>query len=164
MAKNDLYVTAGLNIDASVDQITKDLDDVAKKIPANALKIKCSVDTTNIKAIQSQLKDISKGLKLNVFSDISGKNVSNDMVKAFNDAFGMIGKMGETTKKEFNAQTKQMLQELKTTWEQGLTTGDTKPYYDALDKLGQRISDFSRGDVKLLKEAIADIQRCRRRP
>lgn len=160
--RNDLVVTAGLNIEASVSQITRDLEEVSKKIPADALKIKCSVDTSNIKAIQSQLRNLSKGLKLDVFSDNSnntGKNITNDVVKAFNDAFGMIGKMGETTKKEFNAQTKQMLQDFKDAWQQGLDTGNTTAYYEALDKLGKRINDFSKGDIKLLKEAIIDIRR-----
>lgn len=160
--RNDLVVTAGLNIEASVSQITRDLEEVSKKIPADALKIKCSVDTSNIKAIQSQLRNLSKGLKLDVFSDNNnntGKNITNDVVKAFNDAFGMVGKMGETTKKEFNAQTKQMLQDFKDAWQQGLDTGNTTAYYEALDKLGKRINDFSKGDIKLLKEAIKDIRR-----
>ena len=162
MANNMIELVAKLNTDESEKQIKNDLEIITKSLSSNPIKISCSIDTSNIKAIQEQLKDISKGLKLDIFSggsDGRTKNVTNDIVKSFNEAFGMIGKMGETTKKEFNAQTKAMLQEFKTAWQNGLATGDTKAYYEALDKLGQRISEFSRGDVKLLKEAISDIRR-----
>ena len=160
--RNDLVVTAGLNIEASVSQITKDLGEVSKKIPADALKIKCSIDTSNIKAIKSQLSSLSKNLKIDLFSNTEGngnKKVTDAIVKDFNDTFNMVGKMGETTKKVLNSQTKQMLQDFKDAWQEGLDTGNTTAYYEALDKLGKRINDFSKGDIKLLKEAIIDIRR-----
>ena len=96
-----------------------------------------------------------------MFSDAEGgtvKNVTNDIVKEFNKAFNMIGKMGDQTKRAFNTQTKEMLQEFKTAWEQGMETGDFSAYTKALDKLEQRIREFNKGDVQQLKALITELR------
>lgn len=162
MADNQLIITASLNIPETVNTIKNDLKKVADQLnSADALKIKCSIDTSNIKAIKSQLSGLSKNLKINLFSDAEGgtvKNVTNDIVKEFNKAFNMIGKMGDQTKRAFNTQTKEMLQEFKTAWEHGMETGDFSPYTKALDKLEQRIREFNKGDVQQLKALITELR------
>ena len=157
MAKNnDLVVTAGLNIDASVKQIQTELNtEVAPKLKLN---IACNIDkqSLNVKAMQDSINSVAKNTNLNLNI---GKNVTNDVVDAFNDAFNMVGKMGEQTKKEFNAQTKQMLQEFKDAWQKGLSTGDFSLYEESLKKLQDRVRDFSKGDLQTLKNSIEDIRR-----
>ena len=71
---NDLVVTAGLNVEASVAQIEKDLKQVNDKLSADhALKIIANVDLSKTtQRIQSQLTTISKNLNL----DIGGINLN----------------------------------------------------------------------------------------
>lgn len=65
---NDLVVTAGLNIEASVAQIEKDLKQVNDRLSADhALKIIANVDLSKTtQRINSQLATISKNLNLNI--------------------------------------------------------------------------------------------------
>lgn len=65
---NDLVVTAGLNIEASVAQIEKDLKQVNDRLSADhALKIIANVDLgKTTQRINSQLATISKNLNLNI--------------------------------------------------------------------------------------------------
>ena len=161
-----IVITAGLQIPETVSTIKDDLGSVSKELNAKqALKVTCYIDTKNISGLQKQLSEASKNLKINLPEiSTSGtskatKNITDETVKQFNDVFSMVGKMGDMTKKEFNAQTKQMLKDFKAAWETGMATGDTNPYYQMLDKLGQRISEFSKGDVQKLRDAIAEIRR-----
>lgn len=76
---NDLVVTAGLNIEASVAQIEKDLKQVNDRLSADhALKIIANVDLSKTtQRIQSQLTTISKNLKLDVGGFAFDKNIDN---------------------------------------------------------------------------------------
>lgn len=161
-----IVITAGLQIPETVSTIKDDLGSVSKELNAKqALKVTCYIDTKNISGLQKQLSEASKNLKINLPEiSTSGtskatKNITDETVRQFNDVFSMVGKMGDMTKKEFNAQTKQMLKDFKAAWETGMATGDTNPYYQMLDKLGQRISEFSKGDIQKLRDAIAEIRR-----
>ena len=161
-----IVITAGLQIPETVSTIKDDLGSVSKELNAKqALKVTCYIDTKNISGLQKQLSEASKNLKINLPEiSTSGtskatKNITDETVRQFNDVFSMVGKMGDMTKKEFNAQTEQMLKDFKAAWETGMATGDTSPYYQMLDKLGQRISEFSKGDVQKLRDAIAEIRR-----
>lgn len=161
-----IVITAGLQIPETVSTIKDDLGSVSKELNAKqALKVTCYIDTKNISGLQKQLSEASKNLKINLPEiSTSGtskatKNITDETVRQFNDVFSMVGKMGDMTKKEFNAQTKQMLKDFKAAWETGMATGDTNPYYQMLDKLGQRISEFSKGDIQKLRDTIAEIRR-----
>jgi hypothetical protein len=79
MAKNnDLVVTAGLNIEASVAQIEKDLNQIGDKLSANhALSITCGIDKDSITNIQNQLNSLSKNLSLDIGKIDVGTNVTN---------------------------------------------------------------------------------------
>lgn len=75
---NDLVVTAGLNIEASVAQIEKDLKQVNDRLSADhALKIIANVDLSNTtQRIQSQLTTLSKNLSLN----LGGLNINSSAI------------------------------------------------------------------------------------
>lgn len=74
MANNDLMVTVGLNVDASVDNIEKQLKTVNERLDKDhALKIIGNIDLgKTTQRIQSQLATISKNLNL----DIGGINLN----------------------------------------------------------------------------------------
>lgn len=76
---NDLVVTAGLNIEASVAQIEKDLKQVNDRLSADhALNIIANVDLSKTtQRIQSQLTTISKNLKLDIGGFTFDKNIDN---------------------------------------------------------------------------------------
>ena len=79
MAKNnDLVVTAGLNIEASVAQIEKDLKQVNDRLSADhALEIIANVDLSKTtQRIQSQLTTLSKNLSLN----LGGLNINSSAI------------------------------------------------------------------------------------
>ena len=162
MADNMIELIAKINTAESEKLIQSQLNGIASKLK---LDIKCNIDTSDISTIQKQLSNIGNNIsvpeiKAPIAVDINEtKKVTNDMVRAFNDAFGMIGKMGDTTKKQFNAQTKQMLQELQDAWKQSFETGNDAPYLNILDKLKKRIEEFNKGDIQQLKDNIADIRR-----
>lgn len=160
MADNQLVITAGLNIPETVSLIQDQLD--KKVAPVLHLNIMCGIDTKNldIKAIQKSINSAVKNadLKLDI-GEGAIKNVTNKTVEAFNSAYNMVGKMGEMTKKEFNAQTKQMLKEFQDAWKQGMESGDFTAYTAAFDKIEQRIREFSRGDVQQLRQLIDDLRR-----
>lgn len=160
MADNQLVITAGLNIPETVSLIQDQLD--KKVAPELHLNIMCGIDTKNldIKAIQRSINSAVKNadLKLDI-GEGAVKNVTNKTVEAFNSAYNMVGKMGEMTKKEFNAQTKQMLKEFQDAWKQGMESGDFTAYTAAFDKIEQRIREFSRGDVQQLRQLIDDLRR-----
>ena len=98
-----IELVAQINTAESEKVIQKQLDGIASKLK---LDIKCNIDTSDIGTIQKQLSNIGKNIsapeiKAPIAVDINEtKKVTNDMVRAFNDAFGMIGKMGDTTKKQ----------------------------------------------------------------
>ena len=75
---NDLVVTAGLNIEASVAQIEKDLKQVNDRLSADhALKIIANVDLSKTtQRIQSQLTTLSKNLSLN----LGGLNINSSAI------------------------------------------------------------------------------------
>lgn len=76
---NDLVVTAGLNVEASVEQIERDLKQVNDKLSADhALKIIANVDLSKTtQRIQSQLTTLSKNLKLDIGKIDVGTNVTS---------------------------------------------------------------------------------------
>lgn len=159
MADNIIELVAQLNIEDSAKQINDtDIPKLQKQL--KSLNIQCNIDTAGVSSLKEQLKEVSKGIKITpqIVSDTDTKKVTNETVKAFNEAFGMVGKMGETTKKEFNAQTKQMLQEFKDAWTKGVTTGDASAYTEIFDKLERRIREFGKGDIQQLKKQIDEIR------
>lgn len=158
MADNMIELVAKLDTAESEKQIASDIKNhLNGKLFVDVV---CKVDTKSIDSLQRQFSQLSKSIKIDV-PEIKGdvsKNITNKTVDEFNKIFGIIGKVGEESKKEFNAQTKQMLQDFKSAWQNALTTGDFKPYQDALDKLSDRIQKFSKGDVQQLKNAIDEIR------
>ena len=87
---NDLVVTAGLNIEASVAQIEKDLKQVDDRLSADhALKIIANVDLgKTTQRINSQLATISKNLNLNIGKVDVGTNVTNIVSEIHNALSG----------------------------------------------------------------------------
>lgn len=87
---NDLVVTAGLNIEASVAQIEKDLKQVNDRLSADhALKIIANVDLgKTTQRINSQLATISKNLNLNIGKVDVGTNVTNIVSEIHNALSG----------------------------------------------------------------------------
>lgn len=154
-------LVARINTEESEKLIQSQLNGIASNLKLN---VKCNIDTKDIGAIQKQLSQLSNslvadGIKLPTIVDTNAnKNITNNVVAEFNKAFGMIGKMGEMSKKEFNAQTKQMLQELKNAWQEGMGSGNFAAYEEALGKLQKRIREFSKGDVQKLAEQIKELQ------
>lgn len=164
MADNRIDLVARLNVADSANEINQtDIPDLQRQI--KKIEIKCGLDTNGISALKNQLSSLSKNISvnpLNLSANIdtgSSKNVTDKVVDDFNKAFNMIGKMGEMSKKQFNLQTKQMLQEFKDAYQEALKTGDTSQYYATLDKLEQRVRDFNRGDIQQLKDNIEEIRR-----
>lgn len=159
MADNMIELVAQLNVEDSARQINDtDIPKLQKQL--KSLNIQCNIDTAGVSSLKEQLKEVSKGIRIapQIVSGTDTKRVTNETVKAFNEAFGMVGKMGETTKKEFNAQTKQMLQEFKDAWTKGITTGDASAYTEIFDKLERRIREFGKGDIQQLKNQIDEIR------
>lgn len=163
MADNRIDLVARLNVADSANEINQtDIPDLQRQI--KKIEIKCSLDTNGISALKNQLSSLSKNISvnpLNLSANIdtgSSKNVTDKVVNDFNEAFNMIGKMGEMSKKQFNLQTKQMLQEFKDAYQEALKTGDTSQYYVALNKLEQRVREFNKGDIQQLKNNIAEIR------
>lgn len=163
MADNMIELVAKLDTAESTKIIQKQLDDTIA--PALKLKIKCDIDTNGVGDIQKQLSNLGKNIstpeiKAPVIIDNNEiKKVTDEMVATFNNSFNMVGKMGDMTKKQFNAQTKMMLQELQDAWGKGLKTGNMEAYAKALKNLQQRVEDFSKGDIEKLKDQIKDLQR-----
>lgn len=158
MADNMIELVAKLDTVASEEQIKRDISThLNGKLYVD---VACKIDTTSIDSLRRQLSELPNNIKINIpeiKGDIS-KNITNKTVDEFNSIFGIIGKVGDESKREFNAQTKQMLQDFKSAWQNALTTGDFKPYQDALDKLSDRIQKFSKGDIQQLKNAIDEIR------
>ena len=152
MADNMIELVARLNTDTSADEINKtDIPDLQKQI--KKLHIQCNLDIGSINTLKKQISSLSTSINS---SEI--KKVTNKIVDDFNNSFNMIGRVGESSKKEFNAQTKQMLQEFKDAWNKGMETGDFSGYDNILDKLGQRVREFNRGDIQQLKDNIEEIR------
>ena len=152
MADNMIELIARLDTDTSAGEINKtDIPDLQKQI--NKLQIKCNLDTGSINALKNQFSKLSTS-----FGSTGIKKVTDDIVKKFNDSFNMVGKVSEESKKQFNAQTKQLLQEFKDAWNKGMESGDFSGYENILDKLDQRVREFNRGDIQQLKQNIAEIR------
>lgn len=148
MADNMIELVARINTENSADEINKnDIPDLQKQL--KKINIKCNLDVGSINELKKQFSSINSG---NI------KKVTNSIVKEFNESFNIIGKVSESSKKEFNAQTKQMLQEFKEAWQKGIETGDFSVYTEVLDKLENRIREFNKGDVEQLKNNIAEIR------
>lgn len=152
MADNMIELVARINTDTSADEINK-TDIPALQDQIKKLHIQCNLDTGSINALKKQFANLSSSLSSNGI-----KKVTNDIVKDFNNSFNILGKVGETSKREFNAQTKQMLQEFKDAWQKAMETGDYSSYTKILDKLEQRVREFTKGDIQQLKENIAEIR------
>lgn len=152
MADNMIELIARLDTDTSAGEINKtDIPNLQKQI--NKLQIKCNLDTGSINALKNQFSKLSTS-----FGSTGIKKVTDDIVKKFNDSFNMVGKVSEESKKQFNAQTKQLLQEFKDAWNKGMESGDFSGYENILDKLDQRVREFNRGDIQQLKQNIAEIR------
>lgn len=152
MADNMIELIARLDTNISAGEINKtDIPDLQKQI--NKLQIKCNLDTGSINALRNQFSKLSTS-----FGSTGIKKVTDDIVKKFNDSFNMVGKVSEESKKQFNAQTKQLLQEFKDAWNKGMESGDFSGYENILDKLDQRVREFNRGDIQQLKQNIAEIR------
>lgn len=67
MADNMINLVAQLNISESEEVISEQLKTIQNDInKVGSLKIACTIDTSNIKQLQTQLGEISKGLNINV--------------------------------------------------------------------------------------------------
>lgn len=106
---NDLVVTAGLNIEASVTQIEKDLKQVNDRLSADhALKIIANVDLSKTtQRINSQLATISKNLNLNIpkielgMADGGGTALINNVDHIVDDVENKILELKQNLAKEF---------------------------------------------------------------
>ena len=106
---NDLVVTAGLNIEASVAQIEKDLKQVNDRLSADhALKIIANVDLSKTtQRINSQLATISKNLNLNIpkielgMADGGGTALINNVDHIVDDVEDKILELKQNLAKEF---------------------------------------------------------------
>lgn len=64
MENDSIVITAKLNVQASQSLIEHDLDEIQKNI--KPIEIKCAINDTALKNLQSQISEFSKGLTLNV--------------------------------------------------------------------------------------------------
>jgi hypothetical protein len=106
---NDLVVTAGLNIEASVVQIEKDLKQVNDRLSADhALKIIANVDLgKTTQRINSQLATISKNLNLNIpkielgMTDGGGTTLINNVSHIVDNVEGKIEELRKNLAEKF---------------------------------------------------------------
>lgn len=162
MAKNnDLVVTAGLNIQASVDQIEKDLKKVADQLNSDqALKIACGIDVKNInvKEMQQSLNAVAQkaDLKLDIKSTLDKEVVTRDIdaiKKAFQLSVASIG-----SKTDFRNAFKPMLQEFRDAY----TAMNTEELEKSFDKIIEFIKKTARESIVLdntfkeLKQSLQD--------
>lgn len=162
-----LKLNARLDIDTSAEKIVnEDLPKLQKAIASNPngkLKIECVIDTSNIKQLQSQLSSVAKNVKIEapqitVDSIVPDTEITNNIVERFNRIFGLVGKMGKQVKDDFNSDTQTILQEFANAAKSAMSGGSFAEYESALDKIISRIAEFSKGDLKRLKEQIDELR------
>ena len=152
---NDLVVTAGLNIEASVDQIKNDLDEVSKRLGSDALKIGCSIDTKNLSNLQRQLNEISKGLKIDIGSTgtskiIDEKSIKNQ-AKALTEALDLAIPRGKT--KEI----RDVIQGLISDYQKAMQSGNYNEITKSFSALETYVDQF-RKDVKDINQEFVEMQ------
>lgn len=149
---NDLIVTAGLNVDASVAQIQKELShEVAPKLK---LEIACTLNTKDISGLQRQLREVSKGLQLNVDSNISkiidDKAIKNQ-AKALSDALDLAIPKGKTQ------EVRKELQRLIDEYQQAFQSGN----FDAITKSFSSLESYAdkfRKEIVDVNQELVDTQ------
>lgn len=152
---NDLVVTAGLNIEASVDQIKNDLDKVSKQLGSDALKISCSIDTKSLSGLQRQLSEISKGLKIDIGSTgvnkiIDEKSIKNQ-AKALTDALDLAIPRGKT--KEI----RDVIQGLINDYQKAMQSGNYSEITKSFSALETYVDQF-RKDVQDINQEFVEMQ------
>jgi glycyl-tRNA synthetase beta subunit len=152
---NDLVVTAGLNIEASVDQIKNDLDRVSKQLGSDALKISCSIDTKSLSGLQRQLSEISKGLKIDIGSTgvnkiIDEKSIKNQ-AKALTDALDLAIPRGKT--KEI----RDVIQGLINDYQKAMQSGNYNEITKSFSALETYVDQF-RKDVQDINQEFVEMQ------
>lgn len=145
---NDLVVTAGLNIEASVAQIEKDLKQVNDRLSADhALKIIANIDLSKTtQRINSQLATISKNLKLDIPKVEIGTNISNTT----NNIMSGIQKESEQVAKSID-NVSNSLRNLADTYTKTFTARTTNSYTDAdknISYLEKRLSPLGNVSIK----------------
>ena len=153
MARNsDLIVTAGLNVDASVGRIQKELDhEVSPKLK---LEIACTLNTEDISGLQRQLREASKGLQLNIDSNISkiidDKTIKNQ-AKALSDALDLAIPRGKTQ------EVREELQRLIDEYQQAFQSGN----FDAITKSFCSLESYAdkfRKEIVDVNQELVDTQ------
>ena len=132
MAKNnDLVVTAGLNIEASTEQIKTELGDIGKDLSdKKALKITCHIDSTSVRSMQTELSKATK-----------------NQAKAFTDAFNLKLPRGQT------AEVRKEIQELINEYKKFSDLNDSTGKENTFKALVQYMSQFER-ETKIVNEEL----------
>ena len=137
MAKNnDLVVTAGLNIEASTEQIKTELGDIGKDLSdKKALKITCHIDSASVRSMQTELSKATK-----------------NQAKAFTDAFNLKLPRGQT------AEVRKEIQELINEYKKFSDLNDSTGKENTFKALVQYMSQFER-ETKIVNEELESQKR-----
>ena len=153
MADNQLIITAGLNIPETVQNIQSDLD--KKVAPQVHLDIACNIDTSNIKAIQTQVASLSNNLKIDIGANkidsiIDEKSVKNQ-AKALSDALELAIPKGKTK------EVRDTIQGLINDYQKALQAGNYNDMVKAFDNLDSYVDRF-RKDVQVINSELVETQ------
>lgn len=137
MAKNnDLVVTAGLNIEASTEQIKTELGDIGKDLSdKKALKITCHIDSASVRSMQTELSKATK-----------------NQAKAFTDAFNLKLPRGQT------AEVRKEIQELINEYKKFSDLNDSTGKENTFKALVQYMSQFER-ETYIVNEELESQKR-----
>ncbi len=149
-------IVAGLDIAKSKSLIQSQLNTLANQAKAPAIKI--GIDTSGLNSVQGATQNITNSLK-NVqtqaqqtasavertFTTISADNISDKIVKEFQNSFGIIGKKASETKAIF----KDLFATLNNAW----YAGDLVKYNSTLTKIYDTTIDNVNASKQLSKEA-----------
>jgi hypothetical protein len=132
MAKNnDLVVTAGLNIEASTEQIKTELGDIGKDLSdKKALKITCHIDSASVRSMQTELSKATK-----------------NQAKALTDAFDLKLPRGQT------AEVRKEIQSLIDEYKKFSELNDSVGKENAFKALVQYMSQFER-ETKVVNQEL----------
>ena len=155
--KNEkVKIVAGLDIAKSKSLIQSQLNTLANQAKAPAIKV--GVDTSGLNSVQGATQNITNSLQTvqtqaqqtasavsQIMTNMTAKNVSDNMVSEFQKSFEIVGKKAESTKQTF----KSLFAELNNAW----YSGNEEQYLKVLEQ----IFNVAQKNTKVLKMSKAEI-------
>lgn len=158
MADNMIELVAKLNTDESEAQIKKDLNIISKALGTDSLKIFCSIDQNSIKKIQSQIDNLSRGIKLNIgtvgngkINNIVDEKAIKNQAKALTDALDLALPKGKVK------ETRDVIQGLINDYQKALNSGDYNKLTLSFENLENYVNQF-RKDVQYINSELVETQ------